>query len=85
MVDLLEAEPLDSEVQMVSSMLNWVLRFIRVLKREKQFTDRNHIEVILKLTDFWNETIDIIEQDLTKGNEHVRPVAKQQLLYQFEA
>ena len=85
MVDLLEGKPPGPELQMVSSMLNWVLRFIRVLKHERVFTDRNHIEVIIKLTDFWNDSIDIIEKDLTKENIHVRPVATQQFLHQYNA
>jgi hypothetical protein len=85
MVDLLEGKPLDPEARILSSMLNWVLRFIRVLKHEKRFNNRNHIEVILKLTDFWNEGIDIIEQGLTKAPAHVRPVANQQCLHRYEA
>ena len=52
----------ESELRKLYSMLNWVLRFLRVLKHEKRLSEPSLMALILKLTDFFNESVDIIEE-----------------------
>jgi hypothetical protein len=53
----------ESELRKLYSVLNWVLRFLKVLKHKKRLSEPNLMALILTLTDFFNESVDTIEEN----------------------